>query len=66
MKVFENALATGYRHFDTAAVYNTEECLGKAIKNAIVRGEIERRDVFITTKVGTSIFSIKTPLFGEI
>lgn len=51
IKVFENALATGYRHFDTAAVYNTEECLGKAINAAIARGDVTRSDVFITTKV---------------
>ena len=51
VKVLENALTTGYRHFDTAAVYNTEHCVGKAMNAAIARNEVIRRDLFITTKV---------------
>ena len=51
VKVLENALTTGYRHFDTAAVYNTEHCVGKAMNAAIGRNEVIRRDLFITTKV---------------
>ena len=45
------ALELGYRHFDTAAIYDTEGPLGHAIHEAIRKGVIKRQDVFITTKV---------------
>ena len=41
----------GYRSFDTASLYNTEEPMGIAIKKKIEEGVIKREDVFITTKV---------------
>ena len=41
------ALDAGYRHFDTAKVYDNEEELGNAISNC----GIDRGEVFITTKV---------------
>jgi len=42
-----NAIATGYRLIDTAASYENEEAVGKAIKRSGVR----REDLFITTKL---------------
>jgi len=45
--VIEKALAMGYRHVDTAAYYDNEEAVGKAIKSS----GIPREEVFITTKV---------------
>ena len=45
--VIEKALAMGYRHIDTAAYYDNEEAVGKAIKSS----GIPREEVFITTKV---------------
>ena len=45
-----NALRAGYRHIDTAALYNNEESVGKAIKES----EIERKDIFLTTKMWNS------------
>lgn len=44
------ALARGYRHVDTAALYGNEEGVGAAIR----AGEVPRRDVFVTTKVWNS------------
>lgn len=41
------ALETGYRHIDTAAAYQNEEGVGKAIKES----GIARNDLFITTKL---------------
>ncbi|KAG0744374.1 hypothetical protein G6F57_004797 [Rhizopus arrhizus] len=41
------ALKTGYRHFDTAYMYQTEEALGKAIKEE----GVPREELFITTKL---------------
>ncbi|KAI0792286.1 NADP-dependent oxidoreductase domain-containing protein [Abortiporus biennis] len=41
------ALKAGYRHFDTAFIYNTEQVLGRAIKDS----GIPRNEIFITTKL---------------
>ncbi|XP_047960261.1 non-functional NADPH-dependent codeinone reductase 2-like isoform X3 [Salvia hispanica] len=42
----------GYRHFDTAALYNSEQPLGEAIAEAVDRRLIgSRRDLFITSKL---------------
>ncbi len=45
--VVEQALATGYRHLDTAASYGNEEAVGAAIKAS----GISREDLFVTTKL---------------
>lgn len=44
------ALANGYRHIDTAAIYGNEEEVGKAIKES----GIPREELFITTKLWNS------------
>ncbi|RDU22397.1 aldo/keto reductase [Anaerosacchariphilus polymeriproducens] len=41
------ALQTGYRHIDTAMIYQNEESVGQGI----LESEIRREDVFITSKV---------------
>jgi len=46
----EEALAVGYRHFDTAAVYGNEAGVGAGIAASGVR----REDVFVTTKLWNS------------
>lgn len=46
-----NAIKTGYRLIDTAAVYMNEEAVGAAIKEAIDTGLVKREDLFITTKL---------------
>ncbi|KAM7464586.1 hypothetical protein LguiA_032707 [Lonicera macranthoides] len=49
------AIEVGYRHFDTACLYNSEEPLGEAIAEALDRGLIESRaDLFITSKLWCS------------
>src|SRR6476469_873228 len=42
-----DAIATGYRLIDTAASYENEEAVGKAIK----KSGVAREDLFITTKL---------------
>ena len=50
-----NAIRLGYRHFDTAAFYNSEECLGEAVAEALSLGLIKSRaDLFITSKLWCS------------
>jgi len=41
------ALDAGYKHIDTAAAYNNERSIGKAIKDS----GIKRENIFITTKL---------------
>jgi 2,5-diketo-D-gluconate reductase A len=47
-RVVENALEVGYRHIDTAALYNNEREVGAALKAS----GIARDELFITTKLG--------------
>ena len=46
-KALEHAIATGYRHFDTAHGYQNEAVVGAAI----ARSGVPREDFFITTKL---------------
>ncbi|XP_072979241.1 non-functional NADPH-dependent codeinone reductase 2-like [Typha angustifolia] len=49
---FLDAIQVGYRHFDTAAIYGTEQPLGVAIAEALRRGLIHSRDeLFVTSKL---------------
>ncbi|XP_028803152.1 NAD(P)H-dependent 6'-deoxychalcone synthase-like [Neltuma alba] len=46
------AIKVGYRHFDTASLYGTEQPLGEAIEEALKLGLIGSRDeLFITSKL---------------
>ncbi|XP_058079475.1 non-functional NADPH-dependent codeinone reductase 2-like isoform X1 [Magnolia sinica] len=46
------AIEIGYRHFDTAAIYQSEQPLGDAIAEALLLGLINSRDeLFITSKL---------------
>ena len=45
-----DAIRTGYRLIDTAAVYGNEEAVG----NAIRRSEVPREEIFVTTKLWIS------------
>lgn len=49
--VVMRAIDVGYRHFDTASVYETEQEIGEAVKMKIEEGVVKREDIFITTKV---------------
>jgi D-galacturonate reductase len=49
------AIKAGYRHFDTAYSYGSEQDLGAAIAEALRLGLINsRNDIFITTKLWAS------------
>ncbi|CAJ1952178.1 unnamed protein product [Sphenostylis stenocarpa] len=53
--VFIAAIEAGYRHFDTATLYGSEEALGLALAQAQRQGLIKnRRDIFVTTKLWCS------------
>lgn len=49
------AIQLGYRHFDTASLYNSEKPLGEAIVEAVNRGLVKsREELFITSKLWCS------------
>ena len=47
------ALKAGYRHFDTAQVYENEKGLGLSLAESLSDQNISRKDIFITSKVFT-------------
>lgn len=47
VRAIEAALEAGYRHIDTAQIYGSEPAVGEALQNS----EVEREEVFITTKL---------------
>ncbi|KAJ8972477.1 hypothetical protein NQ314_000170 [Rhamnusium bicolor] len=49
--VLDKALAAGYRSIDSAAVYDNEEDIGKALKELLPKHNLTRQDIFITTKL---------------
>jgi diketogulonate reductase-like aldo/keto reductase len=52
-RIVEQALRLGYRHIDTAQIYENEREVGDGLRASGVR----RDDVFVTTKVWTSHFA---------
>jgi diketogulonate reductase-like aldo/keto reductase len=56
----EAALATGYRHIDTAAAYGNERQVGEAIATS----GVDRAEVFIETKIWISDYGYDQTLHG--
>jgi len=56
----EAALATGYRHIDTAAAYGNEREVGEAV----ARSGTDRSDVFLETKIWISDYGYDQTLHG--
>jgi 2,5-diketo-D-gluconate reductase A len=59
-KVVGDALDAGYRHIDTAEGYGNEEGIGRAINTRIARGDFNRDELFITTKLWPG-----APIYGQ-
>ncbi|CAI5476948.1 unnamed protein product [Closterium sp. Yama58-4] len=51
------ALEAGYRHFDCAPKYNNEPEIGRALEDGMARMGIDRKDLFITSKLWPTEFS---------
>ncbi len=47
IKAVKEALNHGYRHIDTAAIYNNEEGVGKGVQES----NVDRKDIFLVSKV---------------
>ncbi|MDH2381980.1 aldo/keto reductase [Bradyrhizobium sp. CER78] len=54
-RIVEQALRLGYRHIDTAQIYDNEREVGEGLRAS----GIKRNDVFVTTKVWTTHFMAK-------
>jgi len=50
-EAIKTAIDLGYRNLDTAALYQTEGPLGKAVNEKIEAGIVKREELFITTKL---------------
>jgi len=48
------ALEVGFRHFDCAERYRNEEAVGDAMQEVFKAGAVQRKDVFVTTKLWNS------------
>ena len=48
-RVVRNALELGYRHIDTAAMYENESEVGSGIADS----SVDRKEIFLTTKINT-------------
>ncbi len=49
----ETALDVGYRHVDTAQMYDNESLVGEGLANGFDAGEVNRDDVVVATKLDT-------------
>ena len=56
----EAALATGYRHIDTAAAYGNEREVGEAI----AKSDVDRSEVFLETKIWINDYGYDETLHG--
>ncbi|XP_047325966.1 deoxymugineic acid synthase 1 [Impatiens glandulifera] len=51
VEAVRKGIKMGYRHFDTAKIYGSEGAVGKALNEAIGSGIIDRRNIFVTSKL---------------
>ncbi|MFX1489761.1 MAG: aldo/keto reductase, partial [Promethearchaeota archaeon] len=50
------AIHNGYRHIDTAYMYGNEKGIGQGLSLALKEHNLNREDIFITTKLWISSF----------
>jgi diketogulonate reductase-like aldo/keto reductase len=50
------AFHRGFRHIDTAIMYDTENGVGEAVKRLILNGN-KRQDIYVTTKVNSDQYT---------
>jgi aryl-alcohol dehydrogenase-like predicted oxidoreductase len=55
------ALEAGYRHIDTAYVYENEAAIGRVLAKWLNSGKVKREELFIVTKVRSRFINCYTP-----
>lgn len=55
-EAIKTALDLGYRLIDTAFLYKNEKMIGETLQAYFKNGNLTRKDVFITSKVGNPRF----------
>ena len=50
-QVLNDAIDVGYRHIDTAYIYQNEEMIGRSLRLMFANNKTKREDLFITSKV---------------
>uniref|UniRef100_A0A8C6DRC9 NADP-dependent oxidoreductase domain-containing protein n=1 Tax=Moschus moschiferus TaxID=68415 RepID=A0A8C6DRC9_MOSMO len=55
-KAVMRAIDVGYRHIDSAYIYQNEEEIGRAIQMKLADGTVKRGDLFYTTKLWNTFF----------
>ena len=65
IKGLKYAISLGYRHIDTAWLYQNEDVIGKVLKEVIgeSKGKLKREDFFLTSKVWNTHHRLE---FGSI
>lgn len=53
-KTVKVAIDMGYKHIDCASLYHNESEVGAAVYSKIVDGIVNRKDIFVVSKVGLS------------
>lgn len=51
LKLFSEAISSGYRLFDTGTLYNNDEFIGDVVYDKLSSQELQRDEVFIETKI---------------
>lgn len=51
INIFRKCIISYLLHIDTAVVYRNEEDIGYALKNLLPKYNLQRSDIFITTKL---------------
>lgn len=49
--IVRTAIELGYRHFDTARLYDNEEAVGRALNDAINAGDVTREELYVVSKL---------------
>lgn len=55
-RMVAEALHIGYRHIDTAWIYQNEAAVGDGIRDAVAAGHVAREDIWLTTKIWVAHF----------
>ncbi|XP_043334692.1 dihydrodiol dehydrogenase 3 isoform X2 [Cervus canadensis] len=69
LEVTKFAIEAGFRHIDSAHLYQNEEQVGQAIRSKIANGTVKREDIFYTSKPGEALFPTDEngkPIFDSV